>query len=388
MKQTTIGVIGCGVIAQVYAANIHRFYQKLQLAACTDMAMEKAQAFAEKFDIPKVCTTEELLQDPGIDIILNLTIPAVHYEINKAAILCGKHVFCEKPLSLRMADAKELVLLAEQNHVMLGCAPDTFLGAALQTCRRLIDEGWIGTPIAATANMMNHGTETWHPAPDFYYKAGGGPMWDMGPYYVTALVSLFGPVAQTCCFSRKGTPEREIYSLPRRGEQIPVEIETHYSGVLRFQNGVIANMNMSFDAWLSNLPKLEIYGTDGTLIIPDPNHFSGEVKLLRKEGLIDEIDGLSNKEATGRLSRPEMWEKFKVMPSLYRQPDKNMRGIGLLDMAFAIENRRKNRASAALACHVTEVLESMNGNGGITELTTSCERPAPLPIGQDVGALD
>ena len=388
MKQTTIGVIGCGVIAQVYAANIRRFYQKLQLAACTDMAMDKAQAFAEKFDIPKVCTTEELLQDPGIDIILNLTIPAVHYEINKAAILHGKHVFCEKPLSLRTADAKELVLLAEQNHVMLGCAPDTFLGAALQTCRRLIDEGWIGTPIAATANMMNHGTETWHPAPDFYYKAGGGPMWDMGPYYVTALVSLFGPATQTCCFSRKGMLEREIYSLPRRGERIPVEIETHYSGVLRFQNGVIANMNMSFDAWLSNLPKLEVYGTDGTLIIPDPNHFSGEVKLLRKEGLIDEIDGLSNKEATGRLSRPEMWEKFKEMPSLYRQPDKNMRGIGLLDMAFAIENRRKNRASAALACHVTEVLESMNGNGGVTELTTSCERPAPLPIGQDVGVLD
>ena len=330
----------------------------------------------------------EVLRDPQIDAVLVCSPTDTHAAISLEALAAGKHVFCEKPLSLRMADAKELVLLAEQNHVMLGCAPDTFLGAALQTCRRLIDEGWIGTPIAATANMMNHGTETWHPAPDFYYKAGGGPMWDMGPYYVTALVSLFGPVAQTCCFSRKGTPEREIYSLPRRGEQIPVEIETHYSGVLRFQNGVIANMNMSFDAWLSNLPKLEIYGTDGTLIIPDPNHFSGEVKLLRKEGLIDEIDGLSNKEATGRLSRPEMWEKFKVMPSLYRQPDKNMRGIGLLDMAFAIENRRKNRASAALACHVTEVLESMNGNGGITELTTSCERPAPLPIGQDVGALD
>lgn len=388
MKKLNVGLIGCGVISNIYLTNINKYYKKLQVTACADISEEKAKQTASRYGIKKVCTVEELLKDESVDIVLNLTIPKVHYELNKRAILSGKHIYCEKPLALTSSEAKELVDLASQRKVMLGCAPDSFLGSALQTCRKLIDDGWIGRPVSATANMMNHGTETWHASPDFFYQHGGGPMMDMGPYYITALVSLLGPVAQTSCFMTKGFEKRRIYSKPRRGEYIDVEVPTHYAGILKFQNGAVANINMSFDTWLSNLPKLEIYGTEGTLVVPDPNQFSGKIKLIRGEDLIDEIDGLENSEATGRLSRPEMWEKFREIPHVYRQPDKNMRGIGLVDMAYAIEHNRENRAGAKLACHVTEVLEGLQTEGMSVIMQTGCERPDPVPVGLDVGEMD
>ncbi len=388
MDRLNVGLIGCGVISNIYLTNINKYYKKLQVTACSDISEEKAKQTARQYKIEKVCTVDELLQDESVDIVLNLTIPKVHYEINKKAILSGKHIYCEKPLALTAGEAKELVALSKEKKVMLGCAPDSFLGSALQTCRKLIDDGWIGRPISATANMVNHGVETWHASPDFFYQYGGGPMMDMGPYYITALVFLLGSVAQTGCFMTKGFKERMIYSKPRRGEYINVEVPTHYAGILRFQNGVVANMNMSFDTWLSNLPKLEIYGTEGTLVVPDPNQFGGKIQLIRGEELIDEIDGLENSDAVGLLSRPQMWEKFREMPHVYRQPDKNMRGIGLLDMACAIEHQRKNRASAELACHVTEVLEGLQTEGTAVTMQTSCERPKPIPIGLDVGELD
>lgn len=381
MKRTKIGLIGCGVIANTYARNFGKFYQKLDLAACADMLPQKSEQFAKDYHIARVCTVEELFEDSEIEIVLNLTIPRAHYELNKKAILNGKHVYCEKPLALSVREAVELQRLAEERHVMVGCAPDTFLGSALQTCRKLIDDGWIGKPVGATANMMNHGAETWHPNPDFYYLSGGGPLLDMGPYYITALVSLLGPVKESVCLRTMGMEERPIYSMPRRGERMKVEVPTHYAGALRFENGTVANMNMSFDTWLSGLPKLEIYGTEGTMIVPDPNKFGGEVRVIRSESLIDEIDGLPNSEAVGRLSRPQMWEKCMVMPHMFRQPDMNMRGIGLLDMACAIENQCENRAGVKMACHVTEVMEAMHVGEGLMKMQTSCERPRPLPAG-------
>lgn len=383
-----VGVIGCGVISNIYLTNINKFYKKIKVTACSDISEEKAKQTASRYGIEKVCSVGELLQDESVDLVLNLTTPKVHYELNKKAILSGKHIYCEKPLALTAGEAKELVLLAKEKQVMLGCAPDSFLGSALQTCRKLIDDGWIGRPVSATANMVNHGVETWHGSPDFFYQYGGGPMMDMGPYYITALVSLLGPVAQTSCFMTKGFDRRRIYSEPRRGEYIDVEVPTHYAGILKFQNQIVANINMSFDVWLSNLPKLEIYGTEGTLIVPDPNQFSGKIQLIRGEELIDEIDGLPNSEATGRLSRPEMWNKFREIPHVYRQPDKNMRGIGLLDMAYALEHHRKNRAGADLALHVTEVLEGLQTEGTPLTMQTSCERPDPVPVGLDVGEMD
>lgn len=383
MKKTKVGLIGCGVIANTYASNINKFYDKLEITACADIFLEKARQFADSYHIKKAYTVEELLCDSETEIILNLTIPTVHYEINKKAILNGKHVYCEKPLALSKEEAEELKELAQKYKVMIGCAPDTFLGAALQTCRKLIDDGWIGKPVGAVANMMSHGTETWHPNPTFFYQSGGGPLLDMGPYYITALVSLLGPVKETICFRTKGLDERTIYSMPRRGETIKVETPTHYAGALRFENGAVASMNMSFDTWLSGLPKLEIYGTEGTLFVPDPNKFGGEIKLIRSEAMIDAIDGLPNQEASGRLSAPDMWERCKTMPHIFRQPDMNMRGIGLLDMAYAIDYHRENRAGADMACHVTEIMEAMNTGDGIIKMSSGCTRPAPLPIGFD-----
>lgn len=388
MKRFKIGMIGCGVISKVYLGNIEKYFPKLQVIACADISAEKARQTAAEHGIEKACTVEELLLDENVDIVLNLTVPKAHYELNKRALMSGKNVYCEKPLALTYAEAGELTEIARRQGVMLGCAPDSFLGASLQTCRKLIDEGWIGRPVGATANMMSHGVETWHASPDFYYKQGGGPMMDMGPYYVTALVSLLGPVSEAGCFVTKGLEKRKIYSKPRRGEYIDVEVPTHYAGILKFENQVAANINMSFDAWLSNLPKLEIYGTEGTLIVPDPNQFGGKIQIVRCEELIDEVDGLDNEEATGKLSRPEMWEKYREVPSFYRQPAKNMRGIGLLDMAYALEYGRENRASAELAGHVTEVLEALQKDGGMTVIESRCQRPMPVPVGLDVGEMD
>ena len=388
MEKTRIGIIGCGVISEVYMNNIRRFYGRIRVVSCADRIREKAEALAASYDIGKVCTVEELLADPQIDIVLNLTIPQAHYEINQKAVTAGKHVYCEKPLALTVREAEELRRLAKEKGVRIGCAPDTFLGAGLQTCRRLIDEGWIGKPVGATANMMNHGTETWHRSPDFYYQPGGGPLFDMGPYYITALVSLLGPVEKAGCFSTKGFEQRRIYSMPRRGESIRVEVPTHYAGILRFRSGAVANINLSFDAWLSNLPKLEIYGTEGTIVVPDPNRFDGEVKLIRREALLDAVEAAPGDEAAGLLSRPEMWEKYRVMPSLYRQPDGNMRGIGLLDMICAIENQRPARAGAELAGHVLEVMECLSREDAVSAVASSCERPAPMPAGLEIGELD
>lgn len=380
MEKTKIGLIGCGVISKIYLENIRKFFQQMEVIACADMNREKAEQTAKEFGIVEVCEVTDILEHPKVEIILNLTIPQVHYELNKKAILNGKHAYCEKPLALSMKEARELVDLADEKRVKIGCAPDSFLGSALQTCRKLIDEGEIGTPVGATANMMNHGVETWHPSPDFFYQSGGGPMWDMGPYYITAFVSLLGAIKETGNFSGKGFTQRKIYSKPRRGEVIPVDISTYYAGILKFENGVIANINMSFDVWLSNLPKMEIYGTDGTLVIPDPNHFGGSIRLIRGEALIDEIEGLENHQAVGRLSRPQMWEKSREIPHVFQQPHDNMRGIGLADMADAIRHNRNSRVDARLACHVTEVLESLSENGVIKQLQTRCERPEPFRL--------
>ncbi|CCZ62998.1 Gfo/Idh/MocA family oxidoreductase [Hungatella hathewayi] len=369
------GLVGCGMIAHTYLNNIIHFFREVHVVACSDAAPDRAKTFSEEFAIERVVTLQEMLEDEEIELILNLTVPAAHYEISRQALLAGKHVYSEKPMALTMAEASELRRISEEKGLCYGCAPDTFLGAALQTCKKLIDDGWIGRPVAATANMVSHGNETWHPSPDFFYQKGGGPMMDMGPYYVTALVSLLGPVDSTACFASAAWQKRRIYSQPDAGREMTVEVPTHYSGLLRFAQGTLVTMNMSFDIWLSSLPKLEIYGTEGTLILPDPNRFSGEVKVLRAESMIDEIDGLSNQEAMGRLSKPEMWGKCKSMPLLYRQPAPDMRGIGLSQMVRAIKHKEVCPLNARLSEHVTEVLLSFDGMGGdeIYHMTTSCD---------------
>ncbi|MCM8709950.1 Gfo/Idh/MocA family oxidoreductase [Clostridium sp. SYSU_GA19001] len=392
MRKVKIGVIGCGVISNTYLTNITNMYKTLEVVAVADMFKEKAEETAKRFNIPNSCTVSELLANPEIEIVLNLTIPAAHTEINIAALEAGKHVYCEKPLALNLEDAKKTLEIAKNKGLMVGCAPDTFLGAGIQTCKKIIDEGWIGEPVAATANMICHGHESWHPAPEFYYKEGAGPMMDMGPYYITALVSLLGPISKTHCFAKKSFNQRTITSTsPLKGKKVDVDVLTHYSGTMEFKNGVIANINMSFDIWHSNLPCLEIYGTAGTLIVPDPNMFGGPVKILRGENMLDSVEGLSTGEAVVKIHSPEMLNFVKEIPLMYHHIAMNARGLGLLDMAYSLVKGRKHRANGELMYHVTEALTSFDksaNEGMIYKMTSTCEIPKPIPLGLEVGELD
>lgn len=382
MGKIVIGVIGCGVISKVYLKNIQELFTGLAVKACADMDLVKAKQTALEFGIPKACTPEELLEDEDIQIVLNLTIPAAHKTVNCQILHAGKHVYCEKPLALSLKEAQETICLAREKGLLLGCAPDTFLGAGLQTCRQLLDQGVIGKPIAATANMLSHGVEDWHTNPEFYYKSGGGPMLDMAPYYLTALVSLLGSIKRVSCMAGKGYEVRRILTQPLAGKEIAVEVPTHFVGLLEFAGGVLSNLTMSFDVWRSGLPMLEIYGTEGSLIVPDPNCFGGEVRVLRcesfwKNGWGTPVKG--GKKLPGGNERPTENPKFYEKVALcYQQPRENMRGIGLMNMALAVENRKNYGAFTDLAYHVTEAMLTLldaaeDGQGHL--LTSGCERP-------------
>ncbi|HKL79825.1 MAG TPA: Gfo/Idh/MocA family oxidoreductase [Mobilitalea sp.] len=389
MRKVKIGLIGCGVISHTYISNIKAMFPWLEIVACAATTLDKAKRVADQYSIPKAYSTEELLNDPDIEIVVNLTTPAVHTEINKKVLSAGKHLYCEKPFALSLEEARETLELAKRKGLMVGGAPETFLGAGLQTCRKAIDEGWIGKPVMVTANMTSHGTETWHAAPEFYYKKGAGPMLDMGPYYLTALVALLGPIARTACFTSIGSPTRTIYSNPLRGKKIEVEVPTSYTGIIQFESGVHANMNMSFDIWHSNLPKFEIYGTEGTLIVPDPNMFGGKIKIFRKEKVLDSL----NQRFYSGEERPytTVYDDLQEIPQVYQEPLEYMRGLGILDMAFALVEGRGHRTSEELLYHVTEAMLSFDESvrmNKIYHMTSTCQRPAPMCMGKDFGELD
>ncbi|HKL98820.1 MAG TPA: Gfo/Idh/MocA family oxidoreductase [Mobilitalea sp.] len=389
MRKVKIGLIGCGVISHTYITNIKAMFPWLEIVACSATTIDKAKKVADQYSILKAYSTEELLKNPDIEIVVNLTTPAVHTEINKKVLSAGKHLYCEKPFALSLEEAKETLDLAKRKGLMVGGAPETFLGAGLQTCRKVIDEGWIGKPVMVTANMTSHGTETWHAAPEFYYKKGAGPMLDMGPYYLTALVALLGPITSTACFTSIGNPTRTIYSNPLRGKKIEVEVPTSYTGIIQFESGVHANMNMSFDIWHSSLPKLEIYGTEGTLIVPDPNMFGGKIKIFRKEKV---LDSLNQRLYTGE-ERPytTVYDDLQEIPQVYQEPLEYMRGLGVLDMAFALVEGRAHRTSEELLYHVTEAMLSFDESARTNkfyQMTSTCHRPTPMCMGKEFGELD
>src|ERR1700694_5800049 len=275
-----IGIIGCGNIFGAYVKGC-RVFNILEIAACADLNMPLAEAKAAEFNIPKAVTVSELLADPEIQIVINLTIPKVHAEVSRSIIAAGKHPYSEKPLATTRADGRAILDAAKAANVRVGCAPDTFLGGGLQTCRKLIEDGWIGKPVSATGFMMGHGPESWHPNPGFFYQHGGGPLFDMGPYYLTALISLLGPAHRVTASTGMAYTERIATSKEQFGARLPVEVATHISGVIDFDNGAIATLITSFDVWKHNLPNLEIHGTEGSLSVPDPNTFGGVVKLHR-----------------------------------------------------------------------------------------------------------
>ena len=365
IKKAKVGVVGCGNISGIYFKN-GKWLESIEIVACADLVPERARAKAAEFGIPRACTVEELLADPEIEIVLNLTIPIAHAEVALAALEAGKCVYNEKPLAITRADGRKMLDLAKSKGLLVGGAPDTFMGGGLQTCRKLIADGAIGEPVAVSAFMLCHGHESWHPDPEFYYKVGGGPMFDMGPYYVTALVSLIGPIRRVTGSARITFPERTITSQPKNGTKINVDVPTHVAGVMDFANGAVGTLVTSFDVWSHRMPNIEIYGTEGSLGVPDPNSFGGPV-LLRKPGDKD-------------------WNDIPLT-HIYAE---NSRGLGVADMAYALRSGRPARASGELAYHVLDVMHAFHDasrDGRHVELTSGY-RPAPLPVGLEHGKLD
>ena len=365
-SKTKIGIIGCGNISGIYF-EVARTFDILEVAACADLVMERAQEKASKYGIPRACSVDELLEDPEIQIVVNLTTPGAHAQVALQALNAGKSVYNEKPLTIERWDAQKLLNIADQKGLRVGCAPDTFLGAGLQTCRKLIDEGAIGDPVAATAFMVCHGHESWHPDPEFYYQKGGGPMFDMGPYYLTALVSLIGPVKSVAGMTRITYPERTITSKPKFGKKIKVEVPTHVAGLMNFANGAVGTIITSFDVWKATLPWIEIHGSKGSLMVPDPNGFGGMVKLWQPES-----------------------KQLKEIP-LIPWRSENSRGLGVADMAHAIRSGRPHRANGRLGYHILDIMHAFHdaaNQGRQVDLASTCERPAPIPAGQPINMLD
>lgn len=365
MQPVRIGVVGCGNISNAYFS-ANRVFPIFDLVACADLDISRAQEKAEQWDIPHACTVDELMARDEIELVLNLTIPKAHAAVNLQALRSGKHAYVEKPFALSVSEGADVLAEAARRGLLVGGAPDTFLGDGIQTCRRLIDAGEIGEPIAATAFMMGHGHECWHPAPEFYYQLGGGPLFDMGPYYLTALVNLMGPIASISCSAKTTFPTRTITSEPKNGTTIPVHTPTHIASLLNFANGATGSMIMSFDVWAHSLPCIEIHGTEGSIRVPDPNCFSGEIQLAR-----------------GR-------DGWQDMPLTSGHPEYS-RGAGLADMAYAIRTGRDFRASSALASHVLEAMEAhlkASQAGTTLSLRSSCERPAAVPDGLAAGTFE
>ena len=347
MRHLTIGIAGAGVISHVYIRDIKRLYSDhLTIKSVAALHAEHAQEVAEKYEIPVACSIEEMLQDPEIDLVVNLTPPKAHTELNKQILKAGKHLFCEKPFALTLEDALEIKALAEEKGLIIGCAPDSFLGSSLSTCRKLLQDGWIGKPLYVSANMMTSGVETWHPYPEAFYAEGGGPVFDMGGYYFTALVTMLGAAERITAVSGTGFAQRTIYTQPRFGQKVDVNVPTFYSFIIQMKSGVIVNMNMSFDIWKTSLPNFEIYGTDGTLMVPDPNMHGGTPKVFRKEQVLAKCFG-GNDTGEGNA--------FAV-PELNQDIGEYVRCLGVEAVYRSIAEGAHNPCNPDLAVHVTEMM--------------------------------
>lgn len=347
--------------------NFCRDFKGLEVIACADIVPAAAKQLAEEFSIPRVCLVNELLSNPDIEIVLNLTIPEAHAAINRQALEHNKHAYCEKPFGLNREEGKQVLKLAQTKGLRVGCAPDTVYGPGTQTCRKLIDQGTIGVPTAATAFCCGSGHESWHPNPAFYYKPGGGPLFDMGPYYLTSLAVLLGPATSVAAKTKKTFPERIATSEQNNGLVIAVETPTHLAGIIEYDNATIATTAFSFDTMGStSLPFIEIYGTEGTLSVPNPNRFDGPVMIRKRD--------------------EKGWNNIPLTHS-----HSMGRGFGLADMAHSIRTGRPHRANGELALHILDLMQSFHESqtsGQHIQLTTTCQRPSMIPIDLKLGCID
>jgi predicted dehydrogenase len=365
MRKVGFGVIGCGVISTAYLKAAQRF-ANLELRAVADMRSGPAEKQGAAFGVPAM-RVDQLLKRDDIEIVVNLTVPLAHTDVSLAVLRAGKHVHSEKPLGVNVAEARKVMDLAAEKNLRVGCAPDTFLGGGHQTARKAIDDGAIGTPVAGSAFFMCPGHERWHPAPGFYYLRGGGPMLDMGPYYITNLIQLLGPIASVMGSTARPRVERLITSAPMNGTKIPVEVDTHVAGMLEFVSGAVVSIAMSFDVPKHRHTPIEIYGTEGSITVPDPNRFGGEVSVAKAGG------------------------DWAVVPHSHGHVDGEFRSIGVADMAAAIVANRPHRASGALALHALEAMEAFQisaNEGRRVKLETTVERPAMMTPGLPTGQID
>jgi predicted dehydrogenase len=359
MTALRVGIVGAGKISGAYLSTLRRL-SNVEVVAVSDLDEARAKAAAAAALGARPLAAADLLAADDVDLVLNLTIPAAHAEIARAAIAAGKHVYGEKPLAVTTRQAREVLAAAVRAGVRVGCAPDTVLGTGVQTARACLDSGQIGTPIAATAFMVTPGHERWHPAPEFYYLPGGGPLFDMGPYYLTALVTLLGPVRRVAGMAATPRATRVIRSGPRARQEIGVAVATHVTGVLEHANGALSTLVMSFEVWAGRLPHIEVYGTGGSLSVPDPNGFGGAVQIFPAEG-----------------------EDWAPVPETggYRGA---ARGYGVSDLASALTTGTVHRANGEIAYHVLDVMESLlaaAGSGHAVDITSSCGRPPAVPFG-------
>lgn len=361
-KSVGVGIIGAGVISAIYLKNLTSRWDHVHVVGIADLLPERAEARAKEFGV-QALTVEEVLAHPDVEIVLNLTIPAAHAAVSQQAIAAGKNVHTEKPLAISLPDGKAVLDAAAEKGVLVGNAPDTFLGAGLQTVRQAIDEGMIGTPIAFNARMVTHGMEDWHPDPFFLYQPGAGPMLDMGPYYLTTLVSLLGPVKSISSRTTSGFTERIVTAEgPKTGDVVPVNTPTHIESVLELEVGVTGTLTTSFDLWDETHSWYVIYGTEGTIKLPDPNYFGGPVKVY---------DGATRE-----------WRELELVQHRHlRAMDEDSRGIGVADMARALRDGGAHRASGDLGYHVLEVMLGALSSGETretVEIESTIERPEAL----------
>jgi predicted dehydrogenase len=365
-KPVKIGVIGCGAISGAYFGMAKNF-PNVEIFAAADLNPEAAKARAAEFNVPHVMTVDELLKQPDIEIVLNLTVPKAHVPVALAAMENGKHVYCEKPLAVDREEGRKLLAVAKAKGLRVGCAPDTFMGQGIQVARKAIDDGMIGRPVGLTADMLSGGHEGWHKSPEFYYEVGGGPMFDMGPYYLTALLNLLGPVKRITGIATIAINPRTITSEPKRGKVIQVETPDHVTGLLEFENGAVGPIQQSFATKFAsndNKNPIVIMGTEGALRVPDPNGFDGTV-YFRGNASPD----------------PKVWTEVPVAENTVVKG--YGRSVGLADMAAALRGNRPHRCSLEQAFTVLDLMQGFldsSSAGRVVTPSTPYTRPAPMPF--------
>lgn len=367
MVQLGVGIIGAGNISNTYL-KLAPLFAPLRLVAVADLRPATAQAQAATFGV-RADSVDDLLAAGDVDVIVNLTIPNAHYAVSRRILEAGKHAYSEKPIVLTLDEGQRLRDLAAARNLRIGSAPDTFLGAAHQTARALIDEGRVGKIVGGTCHVMGHGMEHWHPNPDFFFKPGGGPVLDMGPYYITNLIQLIGPVKSVTAFTSSAFPARTIANGPRLGEVLQVETPSNAQAILEFASGAIVTLGASWDVWHTDHASMELYGTAGSLLVPDPNFFGGTVAATDEGSAPETVTDRDHPFGVVNMTDSNGIERA------------NYRCAGLADMAAAIDEGRPHRCNADMAVHAVDVMTSILRAGTerrVVDLTTTCDRPAAL----------